>query len=165
MSSSNTNHLLHRVINHYLLTSASSPLIPRDRDLSFTLDNNIYPLTPHRTDTHTTRKHHIQLFINPYKRSLYVQYIYNGRYHNNRPVATQHLTITTSLPKSLILSMQSTRQLVMRTTSHTPDHGETITFPVDSVQHQMTILTLVTQILMSILVLNTSSLSWNIFRH
>ena len=46
----------------------------------------------------------------------------------------------------------------MRTTSHTPRLGETITIPVDSVQHQMTILTLVTHMLLSVPLLNNNIL-------
>ena len=47
---------------------------------------------------------------------------------------------------------------MMRTTSHTPRLGETITIPVDSVQHQMTILTLVTHMLLSVPLLNNNIL-------
>lgn len=53
----------------------------------------------------------------------------------------------------------------MRTTSHTPDLGETITLPVDSIQHQKTILILVTYMLLSILFIHVSHLSWNIVQH
>ena len=52
----------------------------------------------------------------------------------------------------------------MNTTSHTSDMGCTIHFPVDSIQHQMTILTLVTDILLSIPVIYMPHLSWNIVR-
>ena len=53
----------------------------------------------------------------------------------------------------------------MRTTSHTSDLGETIAFPTESVQYQMTILTLVTHMLLSMLVLEIPCLSRNILRH
>ena len=49
---------------------------------------------------------------------------------------------------------------MMRTTSHTPTLGETITIPTDSVQHQMTILTLVIHILLSVPMLCLTLLSW-----
>ena len=49
---------------------------------------------------------------------------------------------------------------MIRTTSHTPLLGETITFPANSVQHQMTILTLVTHMLLSTPTLNTRLVSW-----
>ena len=52
----------------------------------------------------------------------------------------------------------------MRTTSYTRDFGETITFPAESVQHQMTILILVVHILLSIPILKTPSMSWTIVR-
>ena len=53
----------------------------------------------------------------------------------------------------------------MRTTSHTPEMGWTISFPIESVRHQIIILTLVTHMLLSILVFNTPTTSWNIVRH
>ena len=52
----------------------------------------------------------------------------------------------------------------MRTTSHTPTLGETISFPAKSVQHQITILTLVTHMLLSAPNLNTTILSWGAVR-
>ena len=54
---------------------------------------------------------------------------------------------------------------MMRTTSHTPTLGETITFPADSVQHQMTILKLVTHMLLSTPTLNTRLVFWGPVRH
>ena len=54
---------------------------------------------------------------------------------------------------------------MMRTTSHTPLLGETITFLANSVQHQMTIMTLVTHMLLSTPTLNTRLVSWGPVRH
>ena len=54
---------------------------------------------------------------------------------------------------------------MMRTTNRVPDLGETITFPADSMQHQMTILTLVTHMLLSIPVIHNRTLSWKIVQH
>ena len=48
---------------------------------------------------------------------------------------------------------------MMRTTAHTHTLGETISFPAKSVQHQMTILTLVTHMLLSAPNLDTTKLS------
>ena len=53
----------------------------------------------------------------------------------------------------------------MRTTTHTPDLGTTFTFPVESTQHQLSILTLVTHMFLSLPILNTPLLSWNIIRY
>ena len=52
----------------------------------------------------------------------------------------------------------------MRTTSHTPTLGDTISFPAKSVQHQMTILTLVTHMLLSAPNLDATKLSWKAVR-
>ena len=53
---------------------------------------------------------------------------------------------------------------MMHTTSHTPILGETISFPTKSVQHQMTILTLVTHMLLSAPNLDATKLSWRAVR-
>ena len=53
---------------------------------------------------------------------------------------------------------------MMRTTSHTPTLEETISFPAKSVQHQMTILTLVTHMLLSAPNLDATKLSWGAVR-
>ena len=49
---------------------------------------------------------------------------------------------------------------MIRATAHTPTLGDTISFPADSVQHQMTILTLVTHVLLSVSVLKPPLISW-----
>ena len=122
MRPSNTHNLSHRVIYHHLFISARSPLIPRDRSLSLTTDSTTHTLTPKGTDATPTRQHCLHLFLNLYKRSPYIQYTYEGGYHNNCTVSEQRLTITTSLYSSVISSKRPTHQYMMYTTSHTPDH-------------------------------------------
>ena len=53
----------------------------------------------------------------------------------------------------------------MRIASHIPTLGETIAFPVDSVQHRLIILTLVTHILLSVPVFHSPLRFWRTIRH
>ena len=147
---SNNTPISHRIIYHHLLISANSPLVPRDRSLSLTIDSNIYSLTPTIDTTPTLCSHQLHLFLNPYKRDPYILYTYDGGQHNNSAMATQHLTIITSLLSNLIPSNRPKRHHMMRTTSYTPDLGTSLTFPTESVQHQMPILTLATHTILSI---------------
>ena len=110
-------------------------------------------------------QNYLHLFLDPYKRSPYLQYIYESGRHNNRPVSRQRLTLTTSPSSSLISSKRPKRHLMLRTTAHTPGRGEAITFPAASIQHQMYILILVTYMLISIPVLHTPPLLWTIVRY
>ena len=52
---------------------------------------------------------------------------------------------------------------MMRTTAHVPDLVTTLTFPADSPQHQQSILTLATHLLLTIPTI-TPQQSWNIIR-
>ena len=165
MRPSNNHNVLYRVIFHHLLLSARYPLIPRDRFLPLTMDSTTHILTFRGTEAPPTSQHYLYLFLNPYKRSPYLQYTYQSDFHNNRTVSAQRLTITISLPSSTISFKRSKHQHMIRTTSHTPDLGETITFSAESVEYQMTIPTLVTHMLLSIPVLKTPSLLWTIVRH
>ena len=67
MKPTNYHHLSYRVIYHHLLISARSPLIPRDRCLTITLDNTVHNLTYKGPDAQLTTQHNIRLFLNPYK--------------------------------------------------------------------------------------------------
>ena len=157
LNPSTNRPISHRIIYHHLLINANSPLVPRDRSLSLTIDRNIYSLTPTVDTTPTLRPHQLHLFLNPYKQE-------SGGKHTNSAVSTQHLTITTSLPSSLIPSKRPKRHHIMHTTPHTPNVGTVLTFPADSVQHQMTILALATQMLLSIPVIHTPYMVWKIIR-
>ena len=157
---SDTHQLPLRVLYHQLLISARSPLIPRDRHLSISMDNTIYAMTPNATHDSSTRLHYIQLFLNPSTGSPYLFYTFHGQPNANSLLSAQRLTITTSLPSSLPFTKRPRRYCMMRTTSHAPNLGKTITFPVDSVQHQMTILTLVTHMILLIPLLRLKLLSW-----
>ena len=165
MCPSNIHNVSHRVIFHHILLSVRSSLIPRDRFLSSTIGNTTYILTSNSLDAPPTMQNYLHLFLDPYKRSPYLQYIYESGRHNNRPVSRQRLTLTTSPSSSLISSKRPKRHLVLRTTAHTPGRGEAITFPAASIQHQMYILILVTYMLISIPVLHTPPLLWTIVRY
>jgi len=52
---------------------------------------------------------------------------------------------------------------MLRTTAHAPDLVTTLTFPVDSIQHQQLILILATHLLLTVPVI-TQRQSWNIIR-
>ena len=52
---------------------------------------------------------------------------------------------------------------MLRTTAYAPDLVTTLTFPADSAQHQQSILTLATHLLLTIPVI-TQRQSWNIIR-
>ena len=64
----------------------------------------------------------------------------------------------------MLSSKRPKRHHVMRTTSHAPEIGTVLTFPADSVQHQMTILTLATHLLLSIPVIYAPHMAWKIIR-
>ena len=121
-------------------------------------------MTP--TDTHnsSTRLHYIHLFLDPPTSSPYILYTFDGQPTANPPLSAQRLTITTSLPSPIRSNKRPRRHHMMRTISHTPARGETISFPVKSVQHQMTILTLVTHMLLSAPNLDVPKLSWKAVR-
>ena len=136
--------------------------MPRDRSLSLTINNNIHSLSP--SINPTLRLHHLHIFLNPYQRMPYLLYTCDGRQHTTDAVTTRRFTITTSLPSSLIPSKRPKRRHMTRATSHTPDLGTVLTFPADSVQHQMTILTLATQMLLTIPVIHAPHMVWKIIR-
>ena len=72
ISPSTTQNIPHRIICHHLLNiSARSPLVPKDRSLSLTIDNHIHLLTFNHPNAPTIRLHHRHLFLNPYKRTPY----------------------------------------------------------------------------------------------
>ena len=129
MHLANTHGLSHRTIYHQLLLSEKSPLISRNRCISLTMDNTIHPITPKSTDTQPTCQCYLYLFLSPDKRSPYLQYTYDGGYHNNRTVSAQRITITTRLPSSLISSTRPKWHYMMRTSSYTPDPGQKFTLP------------------------------------
>ena len=138
--------------------------MPRDLSLFLTMDRNIHLLTRNHPNALALRIHQLYLFLNLYNWGPYLLYTFAGDQYNTHLVAPQHLTITTSLPSSLIPSKRPQRQRMTCTTSHTPHFGIILTFLTDSVQHQMTILTLAAHIILSILVLYAQRLCWNIVR-
>ena len=150
-------YLIHRIIFHHLQFTAMSTLIPSDRTLKITLDNTIYTLTPPRTGSLDT-PHHLHLYLNRHNRLPYVQHKCTGT-----DPTSYRLLVTTSLPRQGAGSLSSRRRPMLLTTSHVPDLCTTLTFPADSSQHQQSILTLVTHLLLSIPII-TPHQSWNIIR-
>ena len=161
---SNNRLISHRIIYHHFLISTNSSLVSWDRSLFLTIDSNIHYVTPTTSTNPTLHRHQIHLFPKPYKRELYLLYTCDGGQHTTSAVVTQHLTIITSLPSSIIPSKRPKRHHMMRTTSHTLDIGTVLAFPVDSVQHKMTILTLATHMLFSIPVIYAPHMVWKIIR-
>ena len=91
-------HLLPlRVLYCHLLISASSPLIPRDRYLSLTMDNTIHTMTP---TTHTIRPPHYFFSISSstHRRDSRISYTPSTVNPTPTPLSAQRITITTSLP-------------------------------------------------------------------
>ena len=162
-----TNHhcLSHRTVYHHLLISARFSLIPRDRSLSITTDNNIYTQIPKGTDILMVTHHTLHLFVNIYKESFYLQYTYDGEWYYWSMVSSQYLTIYTNLSRNQFTFKRPQRERVIHTMSHTPDLSRTITFPAESIQHQMTMLILAPYMLLLIQVFNTSHISWNIIMY
>ena len=74
------------------------------------------------------------------------------------------LEITTSLPETNSRSSHLRRRPITRTTSHIPNLVTTFTFPADSSQHQLTTMTLVTHLLLSIPCLKQTEHVWNTVR-
>ena len=134
-----------------------SALTPGDRTFKITLDDTIHTLTPPRTDPVAT-PHHLHLYLNPHDRTPFLQHTCT----TTEPTA-YCLIVTTNLPSPRSGSSSTRRRPMMRTTSHAPDLITTLTFPADSVQHQQSILTLVTHMLLTIPVI-TPRQSWNIIR-
>ena len=138
--------------------------MPRDQSLSLTFDSNIHSLSPTTPNNPTLGQHHLHLFLNLYKRDPYLLYTFDGAKHTTGTVAPQHLAITTSLPSSFISSKRPKRHHMKRTLSHAPEIDTVLIFPADSVQHQMTSLTLATHMLLSIPVIYAPHMEWKIIR-
>ena len=153
-------HLLPlRVLYCHLLISASSPLIPRDRYLSLTMDNTIHTMPPNDTHDPSTPLHFLHLFLNPSTGFPYLLYTFDGQPNTNPPLCAanyHHNKSTQSFPSS----KRHRRQHMMRTTAHNPTLSETISFPADSVQHKMNILTLVIYMLLSAPVFKPPLIFW-----
>ena len=153
----NRTHLTILHIFHHLCITAASPLIPCDRTVKVTINQTTYPLTPTRATT-TTTPHHIHLFLNPHNRHPYVIHT-----HRITDQTTRRLELTTTLPSKTSVPGRAQRRPMLRTESHAPDRITTLTFPASTSQHQLSIMTLVTHMLLSVPILNTRQ-SWNIVR-
>ena len=102
--------------------------------------------------------HHLHLFLNPHGRPPYLQHTCTG----NEPTPYRHV-ITTSLPSPRSDASRVRRRPMLRSTSHAPALVTTLTFPADSIQHQQSILTLATHLLLTVPAI-TQRQSWNIIR-
>ena len=130
-----------RTLFHHLHITALSPLVPRDRSLHITINNILYALTPVGT-THIATPHRLHLLLNPHTHLPYLQHIHEVDEKN-----TYRLVIITSLPSK---RSRSRRHPMMRTITYSPDPVTKLTFPADSTQHQLSIMTLATHLLLSI---------------
>ena len=149
--------LSQRILFHHLRITAISIITPNDRTLKITLDNTIHTLTPPRTGS-VAIPHHLHLYLNPHNRLPYLQHTCNGTGKKSN-----HVIVTTSLRCHQYESTNARRRPMLRTTSHAPDFITTLTFPVDSIHHQQSILTLVTHMLLTVPIV-TPQQSWNIIR-
>ena len=149
-------HLIHKeqhqklsnqTLYHHLRITASSPLIPRDRSLHVTIDNNTYALTFPCATTMDTR-YRLHLFLNPYNCMSYLRHT-----HEIDKRKTRHLEITTNISSTRSPSTRAQRRPIMHTTPHTPNLLTTLTFSAESLQHQLSILTLATHMILSVSIL------------
>ena len=143
---------------HHLRITATLPLIPRGRTLSITLDNVVHILSPQALNGETP-PHRLHLFLNPHNRMPFFRHT-----HDVDEYTRYHLEITTSLPETHSRSSHLRRRPMMSTTSHMSDLVTTFTFPADFSQHQLTIMTLVTHLLLSIPCLKQTEHVWNTVR-
>ena len=142
-------------IFHHLRITVASPLIRRDRSLHLTIDNIIYALTQSCTTTLDT-SYRIQLFLNPHNRMSYLLHS-----HGVSEQTTCRLEITTTLPSTNPTSIRSRQRPMLRATIHAPDLITNLTFPSNSPQYQLSIMTLDTPLLLTIPPSN-SQRSWDI---
>ena len=131
-------------IYHHLRIMMLSPLIPYDRSLYITINNIIYALTPMDTVT-VVIPHRIYLFLNPHNHISYLQHT-----HEVDECTTRHLEITTTLPSTHYPSTWPRRRPMIRAIKHTPNLVTTLTRPADSLQYQLSIMTLATHLLISV---------------
>ena len=150
-------NLSHLVIFHHLHITVMSTIIPSDITLKITLDNTIHILTLPRTGSVTT-PHHLHLYLNPHDPLPYLQHTCTG----NKPTP-YHLVATASLPCQRSGSSWDQRRPILRTTAYAPGLDTTLTFSVESTQHQQSILTLATHLLLTVPVI-TRQQSWNSIR-
>ena len=149
--------LSHRGLFRHLRITAMSTLIPSNRTLKITLDNDIHILTPPRTRS-VTISHHLRLYLNPHNRPTYLQHTYT----RNEP-PSYSLIVTTSLLSQRSRSSSARRRPMLRTTVHAPDIVTNLTFPADSIQYQQSILTLTIHLLLTVPII-TRQQSWKIIR-
>ena len=157
IQSSQDQPLPRQAIFHHLHITALSALVPSDRTLKLSLDTTVHTLTPPRTE-HVATPHHLHLHLNPHDRQPYLQHTCDGP--DQKPYT---LIITTSLPIPHSDSSTSRRRPMMRTTAYLPDLVITLTFPANTPQHQQSIMTLATHLLLTIPTI-TQRQSWNIIR-
>ena len=154
MDITNHRHISHRVIYHRLFISAQSPLIPHKWTLYLTMNNTIHPLTV-REHNISIISHHLYLFLNPHNCLPHLRHT-----HTIDQNTIHNLITTTSLPSTRTGFDRPSRWSILWTTSHVPDLVTTLTFPAATVQYQLSIMTLATQMLLSISILNPTQISW-----
>ena len=145
--------LLHYTFFHHLQIMAMSPLIPRDRSLHITLDNITHARTPPGAASNAT-PHILHLFLNPHNRFHYLQHT-----HTIDDRTTHRIEITTSMPSPI----HTKRRPMIRTVTYAPDLIMMLTFPAEFTQHQLSIVTLATHLILSAPILITRA-SWDTIR-
>ena len=127
---------------HHLRITALSTFIPCDTSLHVTIDNTVHVLTPPLPSI-VDPPYRLHFFLNPRDRLPYLRHI-----HDVNAQIRYCLDIITSLPATG--SNNSWCRPMMLTRAHVPDLVATLTFPVDSVQHQLSIMTVATHLLLSV---------------
>ena len=110
----------------------------------FTLANTLHIMTPPHTGS-VAIPHHLHLYLDPNDRTPYLQHIRTAT-----DQTSYCLIVTTSLPSQRSGSSSTRRRPMLRTIAHVPDLVTTLTFPADSPQHQQSILTLATYLILTI---------------
>ena len=136
-----------------MYVDTQSRLIASGTPLYLTMDNTTYTMTIRGCDTVSTT-HHLYIFLNLHNILPYLTYT-----HEVNETTTHCIMITTSPPSTWSKSNQSRRRLMIRNTIHPPDLETMLIFSVESTQHQLSIITLATLILLSIQVLYHEQLS------
>lgn len=100
--------------------------------------------------------HSLNLLLNPYNSMSYLRHT-----HEADDWTTYHLEIITILPSKLSRFNRINLHPMMRTTTHTSFLVSILPFPAESTQHQLSIMTLATHLLLSIPIIIETQQSWN----
>ena len=105
---------------------------------------------------HHTTPHHLHFYLNPHDHLPYLQQTYT----RNDPTSYR-IIVTTSLPSQHSKSSSARRRTMLRTTVHVSVLVTTLTFLEDFIQYQQSIMTLVTDLHLTVPII-TPQQYWNI---